>query len=299
MSDFSELNTSSKLRVINTIKEAWRLVPGFKAAAWGGFGLSFAVALGVAILTGIIVAIISFATGSGGEYAAAGQQPQHLGMDALSQFLNICGEFFTLPVSVGVSLLAVHRLRQNNFNPTRVFDYYKWSYMWRFFLTAVLVYAIVLALGFAGALIGSLLFGVFGGHEASVVILALSAFIAGAIVFFIAIYFGFALNFSLMLIADRNMRMWQAIGCAFRAVNRNFWPIAGISVLTLLIGLVVFCPGFILYGLLHFVGIGWVGGMIGGIISIFACVFMFPWALNLWGVIYRDVFGLDHETLKS
>jgi hypothetical protein len=60
------------------------------------------------------------------------------------------------------------------------------------------------------------------------------------------IYLLVAYTFSYMLIVDRGYSAWQALEASRRVVNRNWWKVAGLTVLMLILmvgGMMVFCLG--------------------------------------------------------
>ncbi len=297
MSDLNELKTKVTLPIIGTLKEAWHGISGFKASAWGGAGFLILVSSGIMFAMLIVAMIVIFGLiGSTGLSDPSQVSPNAaLGIQIIMRVLSILGDFFIMPIAVGLSLLAVHRLRQQPFTAYRVFDYYKWRYMWRFFMVMLLLYAMLFVVLLGLALIAAVMIAIFHHTEMHPVLIFTLCSIAGIALFLFIAYISIGTHFANFLIADKNKGVWHAFGEGYRIAWQYYWRILGIIMLFALIALGLALACSILFFLFHLINLGWLGGLLGFAVMVTVMIWYLPWGLNIWALIYRDLFGLESQ----
>ncbi len=299
MSDLNELNSPSRLPIRSTVRLAWQQVSGFKALAWGGTGFYILISIGISLVAGLIFGLLLGAMGLPTDPSAAAQpgfDSAFVMSEAMRTLLNLSISFFTAPLIVGQIMLAVRHLRQTpETNVYCLFNYFKWRYMWRFFAVNIILFALVFACIFLGALVfsaGMLL----PQHIAAVGLLLKGLLILGLIVFcFVLFYLIISLQLSQLLIADKNFHVNSGILTALRTVRKNFWRIIGVF---LLCGLILLPIELALIGIffgfaaLH---LEWLGILICSISVIILIIWLVPWGLLVNGAVYEYLFGNEPE----
>ena len=81
------------------------------------------------------------------------------------------------------------------------------------------------------------------------------------------IYLAVAYMFAMILVADKDLGVWEALEVSRKAISKNWFGIFGIYLLLMVINLIAMIP----------LGIG--------------LIWTVPWTLNTMAVIYRDMFG--------
>lgn len=296
MSDLNELSSPSKLPVRDTVRTAWQQVAGFKALAWGGTGFYILISVGISLVAGLIFGLLLGALGLPAENAAQpGFNPAFLASEAMRILLNLLITFFTAPLIVGQVMLAVRHLRQTpETNVYCLFNYFKWRFMWRFFMINIILFFLVFSCIFVGALLfsaGTLL----PQHIAIVSHILLGLAIAGLIVFFLVlIYLAISLQFSQLLIGDKNFQVLASVSTALRVVRQNFWRIIAVFLLCALILLPIvlaFTAVTLGFEAIH---LHWLGLLIDAIGVAVLLIWLLPWSLLINGAVYKNLFEREN-----
>jgi len=143
-------------------------------------------------------------------------------------FLNLLVSMLTLPISVGVLLLGVFRARQENITIGQIFNYFP---QFPYLLLGYILITIFTVLGFIALVIPG-------------------------------IYLAIAYIYTLSLIADKNLTVWQAMELSRKTVTKQWFKFFGlgivsffliiISIIPFGIGLIWSIPTvYITYGLLY------------------------------------------------
>lgn len=208
--------------------EAWSDVPGFKRIFWGGLGLVLAVGI---VLVGLSLPFYYLV--------------QWTGMPHLGHFiLALVIQLFFIPVNVGLGMLSVRRVAQAPVKSVMVFNYYRWSFIFRFFIASFLFYCLNTIVG----------------------LIPMTLLWIVAIV--VMLWVNLVWYLTLILIAEKQMRIGTAMGWAFRAGFRQFFKMLGIAILSLVLALL---------GLIT-LGIGY--------------IWILPFINNIYAVLYRQLFGI-------
>jgi len=292
MSDLNDLSSTSKLPVRSTVRSAWHHVAGFKAVAWGGTGFYILISVGISLVAGLIFGLLLGALGLPADNAAQpGFNPAFLVSEAMRVVLNLLITFFTAPLIVGQIMLAVRHLRQTPENNVYcLFNYFKWRYMWRFFMINIILFLLIFACIFVGALLfsaGTLL----PQHITAVSYILTGVAIAGLIVFFLVIiYLAISLQFSQLLIGDKNFQILPSVTTALRVVCQNFWRIIAVFLLCGLILLPIalaFAAVTVGFDAIH---LHWLGLLINALGVVVLLIWLLPWSLLINGTIYKNLF---------
>lgn len=295
MSDLHGLNTPAKLPVFSTVRTAWQQVRGFKALAWGGTGFYILIAIGITVVAGLIFGLLLAAFNLPAEANNASPtelNPAFITSEALRVFFNLVVSFLTAPLIVGQVMLAVRHFRRTPATTVYdLFNYYKWHYLWRFFAVSLILYGLI----FLGIFAGCLLYYaamLIPQHIPALMFIFKGLFIIGAILFvFLIFYLVISMQFSQLLIADKNFHVRKSVSCSFRTVAKNFWRVLGVLVVCALILLpfeLVFVGVFVGFGALD---LHWVGALIDVIGLIALAIWLLPWALLVNGIMYEYLFG--------
>jgi len=300
VSDFNELNHESKIRVTQTISKSWELVSGLKGPAWGGFAFLALIAIGISIAIAIIMFIIGFAMfGSGHIDPNTMPQGGSVIIQGLNTTLSIISDFFVIPIAVGLSLIPVHRLKGEAITAYRVFEYFKWRFMWRFSVVLIVNYILIAALVFIAILILAPMAMMHGGEPTITPTLILVGSLLGIRFFFVLAYIGTALHFTNMLIGEKEMPLAHALGEGFKGVTKHFLGIVGVMFLAMLIILAFEAICFGIGFLFVMLNLKALGIFLAIAMFIFGIIWIFPFALNIWALLYSQIFGIETIAVEN
>jgi uncharacterized membrane protein len=101
-------------------------------------------------------------------------------------------------------------------------------------------------------------------------ILIMVAVIIGLVLLVIpGIYLAFSYTFALVLVADKNLGMWEAMEVSRKAISKRWFSFAGLLLLLGVVNLIAFVP----------LGIG--------------LIWSIPWTIITMGEVYRNMFGYE------
>lgn len=265
-----------------TFSEAWQRVKGVKGSFWGGFGLYFAIAIGIAIIIGIITSIASvilLPTEAMRHAAAQGQSLSQLplsyilfqaGIEIIQLIVTICVYF---PMLAGLMLISLRWINHKEVSAFYVTRFFKKDYFIRFFFMWLWMFLIILIPMALVGFIAEIL-------NVAQMILPLKALLVtvGILIVLALIYLLVSFCFAMLLIVDRFLKGWESLNVS-RIVVTHHW--------------------FRVFFLFFFAGILFVLSAIPLGIPL---IWTMPWVYNVFSIAYRELFGIagqDPVTLNS
>src|SRR3990167_7477531 len=248
MNDISHQNCS-------VFKDAWHRVKGLKRHFWGGSFLVILMALGgLSALGALLLIVQSFFVP---HFIELYQMNPTFYMDptfmvpAGVAIVFLCYQiavalyemFIMLPMRMGLRLIPLRHVAEKPIDSLYVFKFITWKYIGRFVALSVLI---VLAVGIpAGVGLGLLCLP---GMYHLGMLLHIVCYVIGILLILCAIYLSVCYAFVNLLVIDRDISAWKAMGLSRHTVEKRWFCIFGTLVLLgiiLALSAVVFIVGLI------------------------------------------------------
>lgn len=241
------------------IQEAWAKVSGVKGTYFVGIFWYFLFTVLILGVVGLLIYLF------------------HLGpvdsKDPNSLF-NTIQNIVTLvlyPIWVGLGYIAIRRSVNLPIESKQCF--YPYHYFWR-----LIGKLIVITLFFMGIVLFSFLLTFLISSLVDMIAPSLTKLFMGLFVFVIillAMYLMFGFAYASLLIVEKNFRILQSLGMSLRGFHQHGFKII---VLNIVVGLIV---------------------MISAIPFFIGLIWTIPLALNVYGIMYRTIFGIEDSTKNS
>jgi hypothetical protein len=237
--------------------EAWQKVHGAKATYWSAVLITIIINV---VITSVfaILAVILFGSSNGSGF----QNPnfQHY----FSMISNIVSLILT-PLLIGIYYLGIRRVSEEPIKSSMIFAPFKrflpiiGTILLTYFFTAIII------------LIGLFISGILGASAQThgFPILSYLATIIGIFTFFAAFYICFGLTFAPILVFEKRMGIWTAIKASLLGFSQHWFKILMTSL--------AFFVLLILSAIPIFIGLIWT----------------VPMGINLYGILYRIIFGVE------
>ncbi len=240
------------------ISEGWQRVKGVKKTYWGAVLIWLSIYIA---LTAVGSLVLYLSTGSFNLDATNDKA------EVLRAILNFIITLVTLPLPIGISVLAIYRSVNRPIRAKQIFAAYQ--FFWRLLLFTIILYAglylifsvIMLALVYLAVHLGKLPGLHFLASLTSITALTMISAL-------IAIYYFFSLTFASLLIVEKRFGVFQAIKTSFLAFKQHGFKI----IATIFCLLIIIAISMIPFGL----GLIWT----------------LPLAYNSMGILYRIQFGV-------
>jgi len=246
------------------LAEAWQRVKGAKATYWGALGLYFLVSMGVVIVGVSLSGVLGLFVGHESEAVKLFN----------SLWFLLC-YFAILSLTVGFYYLGVRRAIDLPIRSKQIFNIYR-----RYWKVLGALAAIVF-IGFFVFFVGFFLIGVGQGAYVAyygemsggmrLLLLLLSGVLSFAVIL-LGYYLMLSFSFAPLLVYNKNWGVIQSLKASFHAFNQHWFKI----IVTYLVMIVI----YLLSALPLFIGVIWT----------------FPMILNLIGILYRTMFGVERDS---
>lgn len=266
MSEANEMQTDKKCCAFS---EAWHVVRGSKRAILISF-LVLVVA-SVTVQYALKLAGLNFSHEMSSVSAIANIMVTAK-FAALLLIYFLIDMFFLMPMRMGLLLTIIRNVSNK---PTSVYlhKFFRWHYIWRMAVLSALIGLLVGIPIAAGSIMYALV------HALQLMgTLAYLCYVATVVLFLIALYLIVSYLFAPFLIVDQDMNPWDALVLSRRKVDDKWFSIFFVIIW----GTIVCTVGFMLL----FVGLVWA----------------IPYTANLYGLFYRNLFGVagrDPVTLSG
>jgi hypothetical protein len=242
------------------LNEAWKRVHGCKATYWGAVLISILVnLLTVGIFTGIVALIFYIVNGA-----------LDLEDPTLKNYFSTASNLATFllsPLLVGIYYLGIQRISDMPIKATMIFEPFK-----RFLHiigTLLLTYFSLAIIIFIGLFIFGILNAIAESRDIS--FLYFLSIVVGVITAIAAFYVAFGLAFAPVLVFEKKMGIITAMKASLLGFSKHWFKI------------------FILYIIMAFL-------IIVSAIPIFiGYIWTIPMGINLFGILYRTIFGVEHK----
>jgi len=264
-------NINRHWTINGVINEAWEKVSGMKGIFFIAFFISTAIEIGLSFVIHQLQLIGAMPVS---EEAARQLSQNHVLETVSGQWLQLSmsmvilagllsflvGIFVDLPMRAGLVLMGLRRAGGKSLQVTFIFKFFKPRYLWRFAGLTILLMIIFFVLFIIGFLLYQAAL-IHIGQTAGVVF----AIIAAAVIF----YFLIGIYFALPVLVDQDAGPWFSIVHSFRVVTQHWLSVFILCLFSIL---------FLFLGLIT-LGIG--------------LIWTLPLIVNINGILYRELFGLQ------
>lgn len=191
------------------ISNAYKHINGVK----GTFVASFLIFILISFIAGLILAFIAVLI-----------NPDLLANKATEQILQIIIAIFTMPMFVGIQMLALNHVRGNDINFKNIFNYYDKTL--KLFL-AVICVAII-------AYIPLVIFVILGMVAKMPIIMIFGIFIT--------LYLAMSYYYVYQLIVDKDLDIWEAMELSRKTVTKHFFKFFGLVLVSIIILMISIIP---------------------------------------------------------
>jgi hypothetical protein len=245
------------LTIGSLFSEAWQRVKGAKATYWQALFTYFLIHIAlIAVIGSLLSGTIYISTGSFNLQDPAIQNYFSIGIDLV--FLLI------YPLLIGLYYLGIRRAAGMPMETKMIFNPYQ--RLFRIIGTLILTYLCLLIVLFIGFFIYGILIAASQSYTFNIL-----SFSVAAITLFAGIYLAFGFMFAPILVFEKQMGIFKAMRASLYGFSQHWFKIIILSVVMVIIMTISAIPLLIGY------------------------IWTIPMALNLFGALYRTVFGVEQN----